>query len=264
MIYRVKRTLSMSTILLLCFGSLALAAPPGGKGKPPKGNQPVDATAYFIGADIVSLGIIDGRLLGELINNGNFDTLIGQLVMGETITVGGDAGAGLVELNSLHSILPSNGASYDPGCSATNCLVTFDVNSGVTWTIRLDRDKQPPNRVQFKMRWVNGAGLEHHLRIGWVVQAYEGEKYPLDDIDYGVSSSSSLESATITFDSDLFRIDGDVEIPGKGKKTKTELEVFSRYGEMSDADDASWCNMGITDPSGPCVASSTIQTDLAN
>ncbi len=79
MIYRVKRTLSMSTILLLCFGSLALAAPPGGKGKPPKGNQPVDATAYFIGADIVSLGIIDGRLLGELINNGNFDTLIGQL-----------------------------------------------------------------------------------------------------------------------------------------------------------------------------------------
>ena len=254
-----KKILSLSTALLLCFGALALAAPPPGKGKPPKGNQPVDATASFVSGDITS----NMALQGEFIDNGGFDTLAGQLVTGETITVGGDAGQGLVVLNSLHSILPSNGASYDPGCSATNCLVTFDVNSGVTWTVRLDRDKEPANRVQFKMRWVNGSGHEQHLRIGWVVQAYEGEKYPLDDIDYGVSSSSSLESATINFASDLFRIDGDVEVPGKGKKTKTELEVFSRYGEQYP--NAPWCAMGGLNLADlTCRESTTIQTALAN
>jgi len=141
-------------------------------------------------------------------------------------------------------------------------MVTFHENSGVSWTIRLDRDKQPANRVQFKMRWLNAAGFEHHLRIGWVVQAYEDEIYPLPGSEYGTvpEGDTSLESTTVTFHTDFFRIDGKVPT-GRGKKT--ELEVFSHYGEMSDAD-APWCNMGITDPSGPCVASTTIQTDLVN
>jgi hypothetical protein len=86
------KILSLSTALLLCLGSLALAARPDGKGKPPKGNQPVDATVSFYMGDIIS----NGLLLAELINNGDFDTLDGQLAGGETIAVAGDAGAALV------------------------------------------------------------------------------------------------------------------------------------------------------------------------
>lgn len=263
MIHTDTKILSLAAALLLCFGTYALAAPPEGKGKPPKGNQPVDATAAFTG-DILSMGLSGGRLQGELIDNGGFDTLEGQLAIGETITVGGDAGEGLAALNLIYSILP---AGANASCNGT-CTVMFEVldtdeNSGVTWTIRLDRDKQPANRVQFKMRWVNVEGLEHHLRIGWVVQAYdEVEIYPLPDSQYGkvTDGDTSLASTMVTFAADFFRIDGDVvvEVSSKGKKTKTktELEVFSRYGEVN-SDSAPWCNMG---DAGPCVASMVIQT----
>lgn len=254
MIHTDKKILSLSTALLLCFTTLALAAPPPGKGGG-KGNQSIDGFACFDG-EIMS----NTLLQGAFIDNGNFDTLAGQLATGDTITVSGDAGDGLVVLDSLHSILP-NGASYD-SCPTANCFVTFDVDSGAIWTIRLDRDKEPEDRVQFKMKWVNEAGLEHHLRIGWVVQAYDGEKYPLDPDDYGASTSSSLESAAITFNSDLFRIEGDIEVPGKGKKTKTELEVFSRYNEQYHTDDAPWCGMGGMAVPPTCRESTTIQTDL--
>ena len=260
MIHTDKTILSLSTALLLCFGALSLAAAPDGKGKPPKGNQPVDATAHLIGADIVSDSSNGGRLLGEFINNGDFDTLEGQLATGETITVIGDAGGALQTLEELGlNVLPAQGIVIQER------MVSFDVGSGVSWTIRLDRDKQPPNRVQFKMRWVNGAGFEHHLRIGWVVQAYEDEIYPLPDSDYGEvpAGVTSLESATVTFDSDFFRIDGKVPT-GRGKKTA--LEVFSHYGEVN-SDSAPWCNMGISTTfpdDAPCVASTMIQTDLLN
>lgn len=247
MIHTDTKILSLAAALLLCFGTYALAAPPEGKGKPSKGNQPVDATAEFSG-DIISSGLSDGRLQGQLIDNGGFDTLGGQLAGGETITVTGDAGGALEYLAAI--VLPAAGVNVQPR------MVTFDAGSGVTWKIRLDRDKQPENRVQFKMRWLNAAGFERHLRIGWVVQAYDGEDYPLDTGDYGVSSSDSLTSAMITFSSDPFRIDGKVPT-GRGKKT--ELEVFSRYGEVNSAS-APWCNMG--DDGGPCVASTVIQTAL--
>ena len=147
----------------------------------------------------------------------------------------------------------------------------------MTWTIRLDRDKEPPNRVQFKMRWLNAAGLEHHLRIGWVVQAYEDEIYPLPDSEYGkvADGDTSLESATVTFDADFFRIDGDVVVvlssKGKKTKTKTEQEVFSQYGEqfIQPPDDdpevgptSRWCGMGGTATDPTCRESTTIRTDL--
>lgn len=257
MIHTDTKILSLAAALLLCFGTYALAAPPEGKGKPPKGNQPVDATAEFSG-DIMS----NVALQGEFIDNGGFDTLNGQLVIGETITVGGDAAAGLAELDSRHSILPTGAtASCNGNCSVMFGVDPTDENSGVTWTIRLDRDKDPTNRVQFKMRWLNAAGLEHHLRIGWVVQAYDGEIYPLPDSEYGEvpeGDNISLASTTVTFDADFFRIDGDVvvETSNKKKKTKTELEVFSHYGEVYSS--APWCNMGVAD--GPCVASTVILT----
>ena len=263
MIRNDKTILSLSAALLLCFGALALAAPPDGKGGG-KGNKPIDAFACF-GGEILS----NMTLQGEFIDNGGFDTLEGQLAVGEIITVGGDAGDGLAVLNSLHSILPDDEASvsvYPTGCEeieGTACSVDF--YSGVTWTVRLDRDKEPENRVQFKMRWVNAEGFERHLRIGWVVQAYEDEIYPLPDSEYGtvLADDTSLESATVTFETDFFRIDGKVPT-GRGKKT--ELEVFSHYGEVYDASVAPWCNMGIPptyhDDPAPCVASTIIQTDL--
>lgn len=278
MIHTDTKILSLAAALLLCFGTYALAAPPEGKGKPPKGNQPVDATAAFTG-DIISMGLEDGsgRLQGELVNNGGFDTMNGQLVMGETITIGGDAGAGLAELDDPdYSILPTGATVMCNGnCSVLFAVLLADENSGVTWTIRLDRDKEPPNRVQFKMRWLNAAGLEHHLRIGWVVQAYEDEIYPLPPGEYGkvTDGDTSLESTTVTFVTDFFRIDGEVVVlPIKGKKTKTEPEVFSHYGELYHVTDAPWCAMGGTlgepDPTDlsktifPCRESTTIQTAL--
>ena len=223
-----------------------------GTGNPGQGNQSINAEASFSGEIMSNMA-----LQGEFIDNGGFDTLAGQLAMGETITVTGDAGEALAVLGS--SVLPAQGVVIQPR------MVSFDVNSGVSWTIRLDRDKQPEDRVQLRMRWVNGAGLTHHLRIGWVVGAYPGEKYPLDDIDYGKvpDGVTSLESTTVTFETDLFRIDGDVEVPHKGKKTKTELEVFSIYGELYDASVAPWCAMGglLGDT---CRESTSIQTDLIN
>ncbi|MCH8930293.1 MAG: hypothetical protein IIA98_05175 [Proteobacteria bacterium] len=282
MIHTDTKILSLAAALLLCFGTYALAAPPEGKGKPPKGNQPVDATAAFTG-DIISMGLEDGsgRLQGELVNNGGFDTMNGQLVMGETITIGGDAGAGLAELDDPdYSILPTGATVMCNGnCSVLFAVLLDDENSGVTWTIRLDRDKEPPNRVQFKMRWLNAAGLEHHLRIGWVVQAYEDEIYPLPPGEYGdTGGDTSLASATVIFYRDFFRIDGDVVVPSKGKKTKTktELEVFSHYGELYDdtvsPTIAPWCAMGgisgepdPADPNNtifPCRESTTIETNL--
>lgn len=257
MIHTDTKILSLAAALLLCFGTYALAAPPEGKGKPSKGNQPVDATAVFSG-DIISSGLVDGRLPGEFIDNGDFDTLKGQLVIGEFITIRGDAGEGLAALDLDYSILPTGAtASCNGNCSVLFEVLHDDENSGVTWTIRLDRDKQPKNRVQFRMRWLNGAGLEHHLRIGWVVQAYGDEIYPLPDSEYGEVTKgdpSSLKSTTVTFDADFFRIDGKV-LTGRGKKT--EQEVFSQYGEQflqpddPEVDPTSpWCGMGgtATDP----------------
>lgn len=260
MSHTIKTIFIWFTALLLCFGTLALAGPPEGKGGG-KGNKPVDATASFTMGDIKS----SGELQGELIDNGGFDTLEGQLAGAEFISVGGDAGHGLAAIEAADGMfLPPGTTAYCADESgAPPCLVTF---SGATWTIRLDRDKEPANRVQFKMRWVNEAGLERHLRIGWVVQAYENEKYPLDSEDYGDSDgSTTLESATVIFDSDLFRIDGDIEVAGKGKKKKTELEVFSRYGETFDTV-TPWCStMGTTDDGTTvveCRASTTIVTAL--
>ena len=253
MIHTYRTILSSSTALLLCCGALALAAPPDGKGggNGGKGNKPVDAAACFAGEILSNM-----TLHGGLVDSGGFDTLEGSIGSGETVSIGGDAGAALVALESPYSILPGTGASYN--CTAT-CIVTFDEASGATWTIRLDRDKVPADRVQLKMRWVNGAGLERHLRMGWVVQAYEDEKYPLDPGDYGVSTGSSLQDTSVTFVSDLFRIDGDIEVPGKGKKTKTEteLEVFSLYDAQYPA--TPWCAMGGA-LGFTCQESTTIQT----
>ncbi len=250
MIHTDKKILSLATALLLCFGTLALAAPPEGKGggKGGTGNQPIDATADFNFAGEIIEIMSNVALQGEFIDNGDFDTLAGQLAMGETITVGGDAGEALETLAA--SVLPAQdqGVDIQPG------MVTFDELGEVSWTIRLDRDKQPENRVQFKMRWLNGAGFEHHLRIGWVVQGgYEDEIYPLPDSEYGEvpEGVTSLESATVTFATDFFRIDGKVPT-GRGKKT--ELEVFSHYGEIN----APWC------PNRTCRESTTIKTALAN
>ena len=263
MMYTDKKILSLSAVLLLCFGTLSLSAPPDGKGKPGGGNQPLDATARFYLGDIISNGLEDGKLQGELVTGVDFDVLEGQLLSGETISVGGDAGEALAVLGS--SVLPVQGVDIQPG------MVIFDVASGVSWKIRLDRDKEPSPRAQFYMSWLDAAGNDSYLRIGWVTAAYEGEKYPLDPLDYGTSSSPSLESTTIIFGedgtpgSDPFRIQGSVEVPGKGKKTKFELEVFSRYGELYDENVAPWCNMGIeTTPPAPCVASTRIDTELAN
>lgn len=249
MIHTDTKILSLAAALLLCFGTYALAAPPEGKGKPPKGNQAVAATAEFTG-DIMSSGLWDGWLLqGELIDNGDFDTMEGQLTDGEAITVTGDAGGALWSLAA--DVLPAAGVNLVD----ERMVIFYDEASGVTWKIRLDRDKEPPNRVQFKMRWLNAEGFERHLRIGWVVQAYDGEDYPLDDDYYGVVTTpfegDSLTSAMIEFIDDPFRIDGKVPT-GRGKKT--ELKVFSHYGEVNSA----WCNMGNSN--GPCVASTVILT----
>lgn len=251
MIHTDKKILSLSMALLLCFGALALAAPPPGKGGG-KGNKEIDATASFAG-DITS-----STLQGVFVNNGDFDTLAGQLSGSEFITVIGDAGGALENLAT--SELPAAGVGFGAGRE-----VSFDVDSGASWTIRLDRDKEPENRVQFKMRWVNAAGLEHHLRIGWVVQGgYEDEVYPLPESEYGtvLEGVTSLKFATVTFATDFFRVDGKVPT-GRGKKT--ELEVFSQYGEIY-SDSTPWCNMGISNEPLPepalCVASTTIQTAL--
>ena len=260
MIHTDTKILSLAAALLLCFGTYALAAPPEGKGggKGGKGNQPIAATALFfpVHGEIVEIQS-NLPLQGEFIDNGDFDTVAGQLDPDavEILTVSGDAGEALAVLDSRHAILPDGAVVSPPGCEIEKAIIcTVDFYSGVTWTIRLDRDKQ--YRVQFKMRWLNAAGFEHHLRIGWVVQAYDDiEIYPLDTDDYGVSSSDSLKSAVIKFESDPFRIDGKVPT-GKGKKT--ELEVFSRYGEVN-SDSAPWCNMGNA---GRCLASTTITTTL--
>lgn len=277
MIHTDTKILSLAAALLLCFGTYALAAPPEGKGggKGGKGNQPIAATANFTDLPNLIEIMSNTALQGEFIDNGDFDTLTGQLAIGETITIGGDAGAGLAALDPIHSILPTGAtASCNGNCSVLFAVLSNDENSGVTWTIRLDRDKQPANRVQFKMRWVNDDGLERHFRMGWVVQAYEDEIYPLPNSEYGyvIDNGTSLESATVIFAAVFFRIDGDVLVPGRGKKTKTktELEVFSHYGEVYDATVASWCAMGGTlgevdpaDPNNtifPCRESTTIQT----
>ena len=249
MIHTDKKILSLSMALLLCFGTLALAAPPAGKGGG-KGNKEIDATASFAGE------ITSSTLQGVFVDNGDFDTLAGQLAGSEFITVIGDAGGALENLAA--SKLPA------AGIVVGEREVSFDVASGVSWTIRLDRDKYPLNRVQFKMRWVNAAGLEHHLRIGWVVQGYEDEVYPLPPSEYGEvpTGVASLASTTITFATDFFRVDGKVPT-GRGKKT--ELEVFSKYGEIYSVS-TPWCNMGISADPYPelalCVASTTILTAL--
>jgi len=266
MIHTDTKILSLAAALLLCFGTYALAAPPEGKGggKGGEGNQPIAATANFTDQDNLIEIMSNTALQGEFIDHGDFDTLGGQLTDGETITVTGDAGGALEYLAAI--VLPAAGVDVQPR------MVTFHAESGVTWKIRLDRDKQPPNRVQFKMRWLSAAGFEHHLRIGWVVQAYEDEIYPLPDSEYGevTDGDTSLKSTTVTFDADFFRIDGDVVVPSKGKKTKTELEVFSQYGELYHDPDAPWCalegTLGVLDPDSgetiyPCRESTTIATD---
>ena len=278
MIHTDTKILSLAAALLLCFGTYALAAPPEGKGggKGGKGNQPIAAKANFTDLNNLIEIMSNTALQGEFIDHGDFDTLKGQLLSGEEITIGGDAGGALQYFAGIPpDVLPADPPVLPAaGVDVQYRMVTFDVDSGVTWTIRLDRDKEPPNRVQFKMRWLNVDGFERHLRIGWVVQAYEDEIYPLPDSEYGevADGDTSLESATVTFDADFFRIDGDVVVPSKGKKTKTEQEVFSQYGELYDATVAPWCAMGGTlgellDPDSsetiyPCRESTTIQTAL--
>lgn len=255
MIHTNKTLLTFFTALLLCFVTLVLAAP-GGKGKPPKGNQSVAVTASFTG-DIMS----SAAFPGELINSGDFDTLEGQIPESGYIIVGGDAGSGLAALDVDHTILPPD---VPITCDGSICTVMFDPSSGVTWTIRLDRDKEPENRVQFKMRWISANGFEFHVRLGWVVQFLIGEELTIADYGVVTNDSTSLESATITFgdvsSGVVFRIEGDVEVDdgNKRKKKKTELQVFSRYGETFGAN-APWCNMGTA---GVCVSTTTIETAL--
>ena len=251
--YATRTILGLSTALLLLSSTISIAAPPPGKGGG-KGNKPVDAYACFQGEIMSNL-----VLSGDLTDSGVLETLVGQLAGGETITIGGDATEALAALEAGNSILPAGGVTYDAGCAEGNCLVTFAAGSGLTWPVRLDRDPEPAARVPLKMRWVNGADLERHLRMGWVVQAYEDEKYPLDPNDYGTSSNGSLSSAVITFDGDLFRVDGDIVVPGKGKKIKTEQEVFSIYGAQRDVA-TPWC--GIDTVTVECVESTTIETEV--
>jgi hypothetical protein len=159
----------------------------------------------------------------------------GQLTGGETLTVTGSAGQQLIiEDGSPVGILPSGVGFLPPGCGTmTACdSVEFNSASPTEWTIRLDHDKEPADRVQFRLSWHNEAGEQHFFRVGWITMLPDS---PSGE-DFGeltVSSlSNSLRDAEIEFVSDPYRIDGKL-LTGRGKKTKGH--VYWSYGESGTA-----------------------------
>jgi len=213
-----------------------------GTGNPGEGNQPLPGSADLLpGGDISSNWQLQGSFIDHGGEEAEFETLEGELTAGERLTVAGDAGAALGELGS--SVLPPGALAFPTGCdqtAAADCEeVLFDSLTGLTWIIRLDHDKNPPDRVQLQFGWLNPVGNQHHLRIGWLVQG----NLPSED-DYGdlttLSSGGpcppltpseppcSLRDGQVHFIGDPFRIDGDMPV-GKGKK-RVQV-VYSEYGQ---------------------------------
>ncbi len=190
------------------------------------GNQGEEGTAVF-SSDL------SGGIIGSLVDLSNFETMSAQLTGAETLIVTGSAGAQLIieHNNSPVGILPS-GVGFGPeGCEASPPCdsVVFNSASPTEWTIRLDHDKVPAERVQFRLNWTNTVGEQHYFRVGWVVQ---GNNSPSGD-DFGkLVGGTTLRSADIEFAADPYRIDGKL-LTGKGKKT-TQF-IYSEYGEDGSA-----------------------------
>ena len=189
--------------------------------------------------DEVGSAIFSGELSGDLngsfiddVADGGFETLSAQLTGTEMLAVTGSAGAQLIieDNDSPVGILPSDVGFGPDGCEASPPCdsVVFNSASPTVWTIRLDHDRSPPDRVQFRLNWSNTIGEQHWLRVGWVIS---GDHSPSGN-DFGeltVSSpSNSLRDAEIEFVADPYRIDGKI-LTGKGKKTKRI--IYSEYGE---------------------------------
>ena len=212
--------ISIIGVLLLCLGTLSIAGHKpghGGGGKPGSGNQGEVGTAAFSGD-------LSADLNGSFIDHGGFETLSAQLTGAETLTVVGSAGAQLIieDDKSLVGILPSGVGFLPTG-------VVFNSASPTVWTIRLDHDKTPPDRVQFRLTWNNTIGEQHFLRVGWVVSGTPNPEFgELGEF----SPSNSLRDAEIEFVSDPYRIDGKL-LTGQGKKT--EQHVYWSYGEEGTA-----------------------------
>lgn len=193
-------------------------------GNPGSGNQDEDGTAKFSGD-------LSGSLSGGFIG-GDFETLSAQLTGGETLTVTGSAGEQLMteDGGSPVGILPSGVGFLPDGCEdSPPCdSVVFNSASPTEWTVRLDHDKEPADRVQFRLSWHNEAGEQHFFRVGWITMLPD---VPSEE-DFGeltVSSpSNSLRDAEIEFVSDPYRIDGNL-LKGKGKKT--DQYIYVHYGD---------------------------------
>ena len=199
-----------------------------GGGNPGSGNQGEDGTAVFSGD-------LSADLNGNFIDNSGYETLSAQLTGGETLTVMGNAGAQLIiEHNgSPVGILPSGVGFLPTGCEdfSTCDSVVFNSASPTVWTIRLDHDKTPPDRVQFRLNWTNTIGEQHFLRVGWVVSGTPNPEFGELSLS---SPSNSLRDAEIEFVADPYRIDGNL-LTGKGKSKKTEPFIYSEYGEDGSA-----------------------------
>ncbi len=188
------------------------------------GNQGTVGTADF-SSDL------SGILIGSFVDLSNFETLSAQLTGAETLTVTGNAGAQLIveDNDSSVGILPS-GVGFEPaGCEVSPPChsVVFNSASPTEWTIRQDHDKEPADRIQFRLNWTNYIGEQHYLRVGWVVQ---GSNSPNGD-DFGtLVGGTTLRGADIEFAADPYRIDGKL-LTGRGKKT-AEF-IYWSYGEES-------------------------------
>ena len=196
------------------------------------GNQGEDGTAVFS-------GVVEASLMGSFVDevgSNDFEIMDGQLTGVETLTVKGEAALILMffddecrkspadpELCSIYSaekgVLPlgvqrlpaSCGELPEPPCVS----VKFTAASSLQWKIRLDHDKQPEDRVQFKLTWNNEDGQQHLLKIGWLragmLDEWFGEMAP-------GTPSNSLRASSVEFMADPFSLRGAVLV-GKGKKS---------------------------------------------
>lgn len=211
-----------SIVLLACCLGVAAA-----KGKPGAGNQPIPGTAEFTaGWDITS----NGQLVGGWVDHGTFETISGELAGGETLTISGEPGLFLAVLDDcMGGVLPEAA-----DCDLVAGTVTF-FDAG--WHLRLDKDKEPPNRVQLRITWTNANGEFHAFSMGLPpfselfpddfgeVTAHADGTYLAD------GEQPSLTDATVAYMGDPFQLRAHL-LTGKGKKTA--LFVYSSYYELDE------------------------------
>ena len=200
-------------------------------GNPGSGNQDEDGTAVFSGD-------VYGSLMGGFVTHtaDDYETMNGQLTGGETLTVTGSAGVQLIaeDHGSPVGILPSGVGFLPSGCGMmTACdSVVFNSASPTEWTIRLDHNEEPADRVQFRLSWHNEAGEQHFFRVGWITKLPDAPS----GANFGVLvGGSSLADASVEYDADPIRIDG-LLLKGNGKKTDQSIYVYYGDGYLATFD----------------------------